>query len=216
MTLPTSGRKVGRAISAPLFAAAAAATAGAAGAVAARRSGFPRRVGASTLEARTRMPADDLITEVDVQNDSARLLSAPPEQVWDWLTILGRDPSGLYSSSIRQRLADADPDVPPLQVGERFWVHPGLAMRVVEVEPGRSFALVDDPQGAPADHEPDVTWVLLLRKVPRPGRTVFTRLRIRERHARRNSSDAGRAPVGGVGTAINTLRLLSRLESLAG
>ena len=213
MTQSKSRTPAALAIGAPLLAAAAAATAGA---VAARRSGFPGRVGASKFEARTRMPGDDLLATVDVQNDRARLLSAPPEQVWQWLTILGRDEAGLYSSAARHRLKQADADVVPLQVGERFWVHPKLVMRVVEVDPGRSLVLATDPDEPAPDHGGEVTWGLLLRHVPRPGRKVFTRLRIRERHALLDVTDSRKASAMSVGTAVNTWRLLSHLESLTG
>lgn len=200
------------AIGAPLIAAAAAATAGA---VAARRSGFPGRLGASKFEARTHMPGDDLLTDVDVQFDRARMLSAHPDQVWAWLTVLGRDEAGLYSSAARHRLKESDAEVPPLEVGERFWVHPKLMMRVIEVDPGRSLVLATEPGTRPHDVDGDVTWGVLLRHVPRPGRKIFTRLRIRERHSLRNPADAKKVSAAGVGMAVNTWRLMTHLESLA-
>ncbi|MBO1030979.1 hypothetical protein IPV09_06470 [Tessaracoccus sp. SD287] len=211
MTQTKSRTPAALAIGAPLLAAAAAATAGA---VAARRSGFPGRVGASKFEARTHMPGDDLLPAAEVQNDRARLLSAPPEQVWTWLSILGRDEAGLYSAAARQRLKQAEGEVAPLQVGERFWVHPKLVMRVVEVDPGRSLVLRTDPADKAAEPGAEVTWGLLLRHVPRPGRKVFTRLRIRERHLLHDAATSRRASAASVGTAVNTWRLLAHLESL--
>lgn len=204
MTKPKPRTPAAVAIGAPLIAAAAAATAGA---VALNRAGFPRRVGASKFEARTEMPGDDLLDEVVKQVDGARLIPAEPEQVWNWLATLGREEAGLFSSNARQRLSSNGEVEYSLEVDDPFWVHPKLKMRVVAAMPHRKLVLTSDPE---AD-EPPVTWGILLRHVPRPGRKVHTRLRIRERHG---VADTGRKPAG-VGTAVNTWRLLSRLDTLA-
>ncbi|HEV7804988.1 MAG TPA: hypothetical protein VGO80_04165 [Solirubrobacteraceae bacterium] len=124
---------------------------GALGAGAAYAAALPtiRGWGSTGAERRASLAGDELVPRPSVQHTRAVTIDAPPEQVWPWLAQIGQDRGGFYSYTWLEnlggcRMTNADrvhPEWPAPQLGERVWLHPRIALRVLGLDSGHALTL---------------------------------------------------------------------------
>ena len=168
------------------FGAGIAVLAGAAaGVLLARR--WQLRWGATAPELAGPLPGDELIAEPDLTATRAVTVRAPAARVWPWIAQLGQGRGGLYSYDFLENLIGCDihsadrvvPEWQDIKAGDEVRLHPGAALEVAAVDPGRCLVLRG---GAPAGNAPppfDFTWAFALQAGP----DGTTRLIARERYA---------------------------------
>lgn len=207
-----------RAATAALLAPIAAAAASLAAVVV---TGAHRRLGATADEARAALPGDDLLPGAQVQNDRACTIAAPPSSVWPWIAQLGQNKAGFYSFEGLENLVGCQitgasrihPEWQDVAVGDRFTLHPDVALRVAEVEPGRSLVVSSQGADAPGDMDLDTTWAFCLSPVT-PNGSSATRLHLRERYATSSRATRAMIEVTSVISAVMTWRMMTNLRGL--
>ncbi|MGX7694795.1 hypothetical protein [Gordonia polyisoprenivorans] len=207
-----------RAATAALLAPIAAAAASLAAVVV---TGAHRRLGATADEARAALPGDDLLPGAQVQNDRACTIAAPPSSVWPWIAQLGQNKAGFYSFEGLENLVGCQitgatrihPEWQDVAVGDRFTLHPDIALRVAEVEPGRSLVVSSQGADAPGDMDFDTTWAFCLSPVTTNGSSA-TRLHLRERYATSSRATRAMIEVTSVISAVMTWRMMTNLRGL--
>jgi hypothetical protein len=123
--------------------------------------------GASAAESTAVLPGDDLVATPADNVTRAVTVRAPAERVWRWLVQIGQDRGGMYSYDrlenllgLRIRSANhIDERWQHLAVGDtvrlipKGWlgVREGYALPVVQLLPGRSIVLREDPKDGPWD-----------------------------------------------------------------
>ncbi|WP_019137215.1 hypothetical protein [Cellulomonas massiliensis] len=138
--------------------------------------------GADEDELAATLPGDALQPAPALVATRAVTVRATPERVWPWLVQIGQGRGGFYSYDALEnafgcRIVSAGRVVARWQhlaPGDEVRLHPRVALRVVEAEPGRWIVLRSPDEGAPA-----FTWSFVLR----PGRDRTTRVVVRERYA---------------------------------
>jgi hypothetical protein len=144
------------------------------------------RWGATDEEADGHLSGDDLIPNADLSATRAIRIRASAEDVWPWIAQLGQGRGGLYSYDALENLVGCDihsadrivPEWQDVRVGDRFRLHPDVALEVAIVEPRRALVIRG---GVPMGETPppyDFTWAFELRE--RLDGT--TRLLVRERY----------------------------------
>ncbi|UZF57496.1 hypothetical protein LH935_05735 [Gordonia polyisoprenivorans] len=207
-----------RAATAALLAPIAAAAASLAAVVV---TGAHRRLGATADEARAALPGDDLLPGAQVQNDRACTIAAPPSSVWPWIAQLGQKKAGFYSFEGLENLVGCQitgatrihPEWQDVAVGDRFTLHPDIALRVAEVEPGRALVVSSQGADAPGDMDFDTTWAFCLSPVTTNGSSA-TRLHLRERYATSSPATRAMIEVTSVISAVMTWRMMTSLRGL--
>ncbi|GAB24419.1 hypothetical protein GOPIP_067_00620 [Gordonia polyisoprenivorans NBRC 16320 = JCM 10675] len=207
-----------RAATAALLAPIAAAAASLAAVVV---TGAHRRLGATADEARAALPGDDLLPGAQVQNDRACTIAAPPSSVWPWIAQLGQNKAGFYSFEGLENLVGCQitgatrihPEWQDVAVGDRFTLHPDIALRVAEVEPGRALVVSSQGADAPGDMDFDTTWAFCLSPVTTNGSSA-TRLHLRERYATSSPATRAMIEVTSVISAVMTWRVMTNLREL--
>lgn len=207
-----------RAATAALLAPIAAAAASLAAVVV---TGAHRRLGATADEARAALPGDDLLPGAQVQNDRACTIAAPPSSVWPWIAQLGQNKAGFYSFEGLENLVGCQitgatrihPEWQDVAVGDRFTLHPDIALRVAEVEPGRALVVSSQGADAPGDMDFDTTWAFCLSPVTTNGSSA-TRLHLRERYATSSPATRAMIEVTSVISAVMTWRMMTNLRGL--
>ncbi|WP_288336534.1 hypothetical protein [uncultured Gordonia sp.] len=207
-----------RAATAALLAPIAAAAASLAAVVV---TGAHRRLGATADEARAALPGDDLLPGAQVQNDRACTIAAPPSSVWPWIAQLGQNKAGFYSFEGLENLVGCQitgatrihPEWQDVAVGDRFTLHPDIALRVAEVEPGRALVVSSQGADAPGDMDFDTTWAFCLSPVTTNGSSA-TRLHLRERYATSSRATRAMIEVTSVISAVMTWRMMTNLRGL--
>lgn len=142
--------------------------------------------GATAEELRAQLPDDGLIDGSDLTTTRAVTAYAPAADVWPWIAQLGQGRGGFYSYDALENLVgcdihSADEIVPAWQdvvVGSEVRLAPGVAMTVVEVEPGRLLVLRGGIPMGSAGTPFDSTWAFVLHEEP----DGTTRLVARERY----------------------------------
>lgn len=144
------------------------------------------RWGATNAEVAAPMPGDSLLARVDRNSTRAVTILAPPALVWPWIAQMGQGRGGLYSYDFAENLIGCDihsadhvvEEWQHVAVGDRFGLHPDIALEVVSVEPGHALVVRGGiPIGArPAPY--DCTWSFVLNEAPDGN----TRLVVRERY----------------------------------
>lgn len=186
-------------------------------------TGTHRRLGASEDEARMVLPGDELLPHADVQNDRACTIQAPPAAVWPWIAQLGQDKAGFYSFEVLENLAGCQitgatsihPEWQKVEPGDHFRLHPEVALRVTQVEPGHYLVVSSQGGDAPGDMDFETTWTFHLSPLDQAAGESATRLRLRERYATPNKQAWVMIQVTSVISAIMTWRMMSRLRNLA-
>lgn len=181
-----------------------------------------RRTGASPAEARVPRPGDTLLPRADLQYDRARTLAAPPAEVWPWIAQLGQDRAGFYSFQALEnltgcRITGADrvhPEWQHVEPGDRFRLHPDVALRVAAVEPGAHLVVTSRGGDAPGRTDTAMTWLFHLAPVALPDGTPGTRLHLRERYETGGLVERAAVRLTGVVSAVMTWRMLGRLAVL--
>jgi len=123
--------------------------------------------GATTTEIAAVLPGDDLVATPAENVTRGVTIQAPAERVWSWLVQIGQDRGGMYSYDrlenllgLRIHSADhLDDRWQRLAVGDTVRLIPqgwlglrdGYALPVVELVPGRSIVLREDPKDGPWD-----------------------------------------------------------------
>lgn len=207
-----------RAATAALLAPIAA---GAASLAAVVVTGAHRRLGATADEARAALPGDDLLPGAQAQNDRACTIAAPPSSVWPWIAQLGQNKAGFYSFEGLENLVGCQitgatrihPEWQDVAVGDRFTLHPDIALRVAEVEPGRALVVSSQGADAPGDMDFDTTWAFCLSPVTTNGSSA-TRLHLRERYATSSRATRAMIEVTSVISAVMTWRMMTNLRGL--
>lgn len=207
-----------RAATAALLAPIAAAAASLAAVVV---TGAHRRLGATADEARAALPGDDLLPGAQVENDRACTIAAPPSSVWPWIAQLGQNKAGFYSFEGLENLVGCQitgatrihPEWQDVAVGDRFTLHPDIALRVAEVEPGRALVVSSQGADAPGDMDFDTTWAFCLSPVTTNGSSA-TRLHLRERYATSSPATRAMIEVTSVISAVMTWRVMTNLREL--
>jgi hypothetical protein len=104
--------------------------------------------GATTEEARSRLPGDDLLEEADGVSTRAITINAPVAAVWPWVAQMGPSPrGGAYTYDWIENLLGLDmhsvdrllPEFQHPQVGDTIALGPNR-MRIERVEPERVLA----------------------------------------------------------------------------
>jgi hypothetical protein len=104
--------------------------------------------GATTEEARSRLPGDDLLEEADGLSTRAITINAPVAAVWPWVAQMGPSPrGGAYTYDWIENLLGLDmhsvdrllPEFQHPQVGDTIALGPNR-MRIERVEPERVLA----------------------------------------------------------------------------
>lgn len=186
-------------------------------------TGGHRRVGVSEAEARAPLPGDELLPHANVQNDRACTIQAPPSAVWPWIAQLGQDKAGFYSFEALENLAGCQitgatrihsewQDVAP---GDPFRLHPDVALRVAEVEPGRALVVSSQGGDAPGEMDFETTWAFHLAPVGESAKRPATRLHLRERYETGSRSTRVMIEATSIISAIMSWRMLARLRVLA-
>jgi hypothetical protein len=144
--------------------------------------------GATTDEARSTLPGDDLVGNADLVATRCIGVRATPDQVWPWIAQVGQGRGGFYTYDTLENLVgcdihSADRIVPEWQhphVGDEVKLHPEVSLAVALVEPGRAMVLRGAvPVGGTRGEAPyDFSWAFVLSD--RAGGS--TRLLVRERY----------------------------------
>jgi hypothetical protein len=178
--------------------------------------------GATTEERWVHLPGDDLVVGPSLSVTRAITINVRPAQVWPWIAQLGQGRGGFYSYDALENLVgcdihSADAIVEAWQdvaVGDRFHLHPDMALSVAVVEPGRALVV----RGGEAPGLADFTWAFVLREAD--GAPERTRLLVRERYAPdRWWGSLVVEPVAAVSTVMSARMLRGirdRAEGLAG
>jgi hypothetical protein len=143
--------------------------------------------GAATQERAAPLPGDDLVTPADLEATRAISVHATAAAVWPWIAQMGQGRGGLYSYDTLENLLGCDmhstdrivEEWQDVRVGDRFRLHPDVALAVAHVEPGRALVV----QGAiPLDEATappfDFSWAFVLTE----RNDGTTRLLVRERY----------------------------------
>ncbi|MEO8456202.1 MAG: hypothetical protein ABI559_00180 [Chloroflexota bacterium] len=110
------------------------------------------RWGATDEELAETWPGDERAPNPTIDATHAITIDAPPEDVWPWIAQLGQHKAGFYSYGWLENLfgchmpdvRDIRHDWQHLKVGDKLYLHPKVALEVVEVEPERTLVLSRD------------------------------------------------------------------------
>jgi len=154
--------------------------------------------GATEEEAKAALPGDEFAPAPQIEATHAITIDAPPRDVWPWIAQLGQNKAGFYSYRWIENLFGCHmPDVrevvhewQDLEVGDKVYLHPRVALEVKVVEPARTLVLSRD-------------WSFHLRPLDGGKRT---RLIVRNRGYFENPNPATGEPIefdlGPVGNAL--------------
>ncbi|MCA9621533.1 MAG: hypothetical protein KC731_21070, partial [Myxococcales bacterium] len=180
------------------------------------------------VEARRRMPGDELLADAAGEATHGITIQAPPEAIWPWLLQMGCGRAGYYSHDVldnggRRSARDLHPELGELSVGQVIAATPESdeGFEVLRIEAphllvlGGLYDTADKKQLPFASPRPDdhwqVTWAFLLE----PLDTTRTRLSVRARAAG-SPSQAGRlrwiGPVHGFMESAQLRNLAARVE----
>jgi hypothetical protein len=110
------------------------------------------RWGATEEEAKAALPGDEFAPAPQIEATHAITIDAPPRDVWPWIAQLGQNKAGFYSYRWIENLFGCHmPDVrevvhewQDLEVGDKVYLHPRVALEVKVVEPARTLVLSRD------------------------------------------------------------------------
>jgi hypothetical protein len=110
------------------------------------------RWGATDEEVAATLPGNENVARPDTDSTRAVTIHAPVRDVWPWLAQLGQHRGGFYSYASLENLVgchmrNADHIVPEWQSiapGDQVYLHPKLALKVLQVEPQRTIVLERD------------------------------------------------------------------------
>lgn len=186
-------------------------------------TGVHRRLGATKAEAFATLPGDDLLPDAEIQNDRARTVPASTEAVWPWIAQLGQDKAGFYSFEFLENLAGCQingastihPEWQDVKPGDVFRLHPEVAVRVAQVDPGRALVLTSKGGEAPGETGFDITWAMTLVPMISESGEHATRLHFRERYATDRPSMRPTIELTSVISALMTWRMMARIGELS-
>ena len=192
-----------------------------AGAVAAWR--LSHRFGVDPARAAVALPGDDLVPDASVQADRGIVIDASTEDVWPWLTQVGRDRAGFYSWTVLENAVGCEiTDVHELRpewsgraVGDVVELAPGFGLRVAESVPGVALVLSSDGATVPDDMQTasmdfGFSWAFVLTDLD--GMTL---LHLRERYAPHTPAASAVCRAVLPVSALMTSRMLQTIKRLA-
>jgi hypothetical protein len=155
----------------------------------------------------------DLVPGPDARLTQAISIAARPEVVWPWLVQLGQDKGGFYSYAAVENLlgasvtnaGDIEPAWQGTREGDRLLLHPGFALVVQRMDPGRCFVA-----GRPVSRGVGFQWIFALT-----AEAGGTRLVVRERYVVPFAGLRMVAHVATVGSAVMSQRMLRGLRDRA-
>ena len=133
------------------------------------------------------LPGDDLIPSPNLVATRAITVRASAEHVWPWIAQLGQGRGGFYSYDFLENLVGCEihssdrivPEWQDAKVGDEVKLHPGVALAVAALDPGRSLVLRGGVPMGNTSPPYDFTWAFVLQEQP----DGTTRLLVRERYA---------------------------------
>jgi hypothetical protein len=144
--------------------------------------------GATTEEARSGLPGDDLLPNADLIATRCIRIMAAPEQVWPWIAQIGQGRGGFYSYDSLENLVGCDihsadridPEWQHPDVGDEVRLHPEVALAVALVQPGNALVLrgAVPVGGTQGDAPYDFSWAFVVRD----GTDGSTQALVRERY----------------------------------
>jgi hypothetical protein len=143
--------------------------------------------GAGSEERVAHLPSDDLVTPADLAATRAISVRAPAAAVWPWIAQMGQNRGGLYSYDALENLLGCDmhstdrivEEWQDVRVGDRFRLHPDVALTVAHVQPGRALVVCGAiPLGEAIAPPFDFSWAFVLTE----RNDGTTRLLVRERY----------------------------------
>lgn len=163
-----------------------------------------------------------MIGDEEVARYRAATIGAPPAAVWPWIAQLGQDRAGFYSFEALENLfgyritgaTRVHPEWQHVGPGDRFRLHPDVALRVARVQPGSRLLVTSQGGDAPGGADLAMTWLFHLAPVVLPGGATGTRLHLRERYATGGGTARVMTELVGVVSAVMTWRMLTRLWEL--
>lgn len=144
------------------------------------------RWGATAAEVEMSLVGDAVLPRADLVATRAITVQAPPERVWPWIVQMGQGRGGFYSYDALENLVGCDmhsadhivEEWQNLAVGDPVRLHPDVALRVAEIDPGAALVIRGGvPLGEASPF--DSTWAFVLRD----GGDGTTRVLARERYA---------------------------------
>jgi hypothetical protein len=145
-----------------------------------------KRSGATTSEAHSALPGDNLVPDAQIQTTRAITIHAPVATVWPWVAQLGYHRGGWYTNARLDKLLwridnpSADrilPEFQHLEVGDTVPDGPeGMArFTVAAITPGRLLAL-HDPDGTHIPHT-NFSWTFMLQETDAGSTLLILRTR---------------------------------------
>jgi hypothetical protein len=147
-----------------------------------RRLGY----GATDEESRGALPGDGLIPAPDLSATRAITVHRPADAVWPWIAQLGQGRGGFYSYDVLENLAGCNivsanrivADWQQVKIGDDVRLTPEVALKVAQVEPGRTLVLRGGVPMGKTLPPYDFSWTFALRDEPDGS----TRVLVRERY----------------------------------
>lgn len=145
------------------------------------------RWGTASDERVADLPGDELVVPADLQATRAISVRTSATAVWPWIAQMGQGRGGLYSYDALENLVGCDmhsadrivEEWQGIAVGDRFRLHPDVALVVTHVEPRRALVVRGGiPLGDESAPPFDFSWAFVLIECPNGS----TRLVVRERY----------------------------------
>ncbi len=143
------------------------------------------RAGATESEVEKVLRSDKLIAKPGLNYTQAITINAPAEIVWKYLVQVGYQRAGWYNWDFINRLSADDyfyegdksaeriiPELQNLQLGEKIYLNPALALIVTELKENDTFLLTVEDKGKNI-----VSWVFKLNKINDTQTRVLVRWR---------------------------------------
>lgn len=185
-------------------------------------AGAHRRLGVTLDETQKALPGDELLPLARVQNDRACTIHEPPGAVWPWIAQLGQDRAGFYSFEFLENLVGCQitgatsvhPQWQDVKPGDSFFLHPEVALRVAQVEPGSHLVVTSQGGDAPGEMDFESTWGFYLSPAAGSSGEPATRLHLRERYETPSMRTRAMIEVTSIISAAMTWRMMSQLTKL--
>lgn len=149
--------------------------------------------GATDQEITRPLPGDDLLPAAKLHSTHAVTIGAPAEQIWPWLAQMGyAGRAGMYSYDFFERRLGSrnidrlNPDLAPLEAGDKMPFAPGLPMTVAVADPPHALVLwlvvaggkLVDSGEPPGDDFYRWSWAFVLQPVDATTTRLLTRMRV--------------------------------------
>jgi hypothetical protein len=143
------------------------------------------RMGATEAECAGPQPGDGIVSKARVVATRAIEIAAPAERVWPWVAQIGQNRGGFYTydaleNMIGCEMHSADRIVPEWQhpqVGDEIALEPKVALRIVELDPGRYMVLSGHVTMGPMPIPAEFSWAFILTETSDGNTRLLSRAR---------------------------------------